>query len=333
MPTKPKIVIVSPPIPDEAKQLLAGAADVTYLEPDRAKVKAALKDADAFWTHFTFKTDEDLLEGTSVKVVNTATTGTDHIDKQFCAKRGIRVLCTAKDIGLLDTFTATSECGWMLMLACHRQFRDANEAASQGRWGERQNFQGIQLSRKTLGVLGLGRLGKMTAEFGKAFRMRVLGCDHHDIKIPGVVNVDFDTLLAESDAIALHIHMTKDNYHIINAETIAKMKPGVILVNTSRGDLIDEEALIDALKRKQIGAFGADVVHDEWRTDMAESPVVKYSRENHNVVLTPHIGGATNESVVDSRNFSAKKLVHYLQTGEELVWPTGAETWHAEKTD
>ena len=334
MPTRPRIVVVAPPLPDEAKKTLAGAADVTYLSPDRAKVKAALADADALWTHFDFKTDKDLLDaGPKLKVVNTATTGTDHIDKAECARRGIRVLCTAKDDGLLDTFTATAECGWMLMLACHRNFRTVTAKASAGNWQGSEQHQGEQLSRKTLGVLGLGRLGKMTVEFGKAFRMRVLGCDHLDINIPGVENVDFETLLRESDAISLHIHMTQENYHLFNADVFARMKPGAVLINTSRGDLVDEQALIAALDSGRLRAYGADVVHDEWRNDMSEQPLVKYSQTHDNVVLTPHIGGATRQSIEDSRLFSAAKLAHYLQTGEELVWPAGEATWHSEKTD
>ncbi|MBN2293198.1 MAG: hypothetical protein JXM70_12280, partial [Pirellulales bacterium] len=165
---------------------------------------------------------------------------------------------------------------------------------------------------------GVGRLGRMTVEMGKGFRMRVLGCDRVPFEIDGVERVDFDTLLRESDAISIHIHMEPENHHLFNRETFAKMKPGAILVNTSRGDIIDETALIECLESGRLAAFGADVVSDEWRDDMRESPLVKYAMTHDNVYITPHIGGCTYRSLVDARIFAARKLVHYLKTGEEL---------------
>src|SRR5262249_45005047 len=155
-----------------------------------------------------------------------------------------------------------------------------------------------------LGVLGVGRLGRMICEYGKAFRMRVLGCDLKPFDIPGVESVDFDTLLRKSDVISIHIHLRPDNYQLFNSEAFAKMKHGVILVNTSRGDIIDEQALLVALESGRLAAFGGDVLHDEWRTDMRESPVVRYAETHDNVVITPHMGGATEKSIWGARNFS-----------------------------
>ncbi|MFH0963630.1 MAG: NAD(P)-dependent oxidoreductase [Planctomycetota bacterium] len=178
---------------------------------------------------------------------------------------------------------------------------------------------GRQLSDETLGILGLGRLGKMVAGYGKAFHMRVLGCDLRSIRIPGVQRVDFNTLLRESDAVSIHVHMLPENYHLFNADAFARMKDKAILVNTSRGDIIDETALVEALESGKLAAFGADVLHDEWRSDMRESPVVRYAQTHDNVIVTPHLGGATGRSLWEAREFSARKLAHYLATGEELT--------------
>ena len=266
--------------------------------------------------------DADVLQAgrERLKVVNTCSTGTDHIDKPEAKRLGIRVLSITRDYALLDTFTATAECAWMLLLTCNRHFLRATAAAGKGRW-DSLSFLGTQLSQKTLGVLGVGRLGKMTVEFGKGFRMRVLGCDLLPFAIPGVERVDFDTLLAESDMISIHIHMTPENYHLFSAETFAKIKDGCVLVNTSRGDIIDEQALLAALDSGKLKAFGADVLHNEWREDMADSPVVQYAKTHDNVVITPHLGGCTTTSLVDARIFSARKLIHWLKTGEELCMP------------
>ena len=154
----------------------------------------------------------------------------------------------------------------------------------------------------------------MTVEYGKSFRMRVLGCDLKDITIPGVEKVDFETLLRESDCLSIHIHLTDENRNLFDGQVFAKMKDDAVLVNTSRGDIIDEQALLEALQSGKLAAFGADVLHDEWRADMRESPVVQYAQEHDNVVLTPHIGGCTDLSIRDARVFTAKKLASYLSS-------------------
>lgn len=305
----------------EALKILQDAVDLDYRPNDRALLPDIIGEYDAFWGHVNTKIDKEIFErATRLKVINAAATGTDHIDKEEAARRGIKVLSITRDYGLLDTFTATAECAWMLMLTCHRHFRAATRAVLEGKW-HGEGFYGQQLSQHTLGVLGVGRLGKMVVEYGKAFRMRVLGCDLKPFEIPGVERVDFDTLLSQSDAISIHIHMTPENYHLFNTETFARMKRGTILINTSRGDIIDEQALLDALESGRLAAFGADVLHNEWRENMGDSPVVQYAREHDNVVITPHIGGCTLKSLVDARVFSARKLVSYLETGEELNMP------------
>jgi len=321
MSARPKVLCTVPWLPEEAERILADAVDVDRPKADRRTLLSIIDRYEAFWCHFDQKADKELLDRAErLKVINTASTGTDHIDKAEAARRGIRVLCIAKDLALLDTFTATAECAWWLLISCCRHMRAAGRAAHAGHWRRGSEvYRGMQLSRHTLGVLGVGRLGKMVVEFAKAFRMRVIGCDLRPFDIPGVEQVDFETLLRQSDAITIHIHMTPDNYHLIDAEALAKMKDGAILINTSRGDIIDETALLAALESGRLGAFGADVLHDEWRADMTAQPVVRYAAKHDNVVLTPHIGGATIDSVVASRIFSARKLVYYLRTGEELT--------------
>jgi len=303
----------------EAVDILRAVGDVDCRDPDQAVLLDIIDQYDAVWVHTHVKTNREVLaRAKRLKVVNTASTGTDHIDKEEAARRGIRVLSITRDYALLDTFTATAECAWMLMLACHRHLRSAVRHVLEGGW-KLEQYSGRQLSERTLGVLGVGRLGKMTVEYGKAFRMRVLGCDKKPFDITGVEPVDFDTFLAQSDAVSIHIHMIPENYHLFNECTFARMKDGAVLVNTSRGDIIDEGALIAALESGRLAAFGADVIHNEWRKDVRESPVVQYAQDHDNVIITPHMGGATDTSIRDARIFAAKKLAHYLLTGDELT--------------
>jgi len=317
---RPKILcMVDLSLAPEALEIIREHADVDYLPQESHRLVELISDYDAFWGHIDLKVDKQVLNNAKrLKAINTSSTGTDHIDKDEAARRGIQILSIARDYRLLETFTATAECAWMLMLACHRKLRSATKSVLEGSW-ESKSYVGEQLSGRVLGVLGVGRLGKMTVEYGKAFGMKVLGCDLKPFSIPGVERVDFDTLLSASDAISIHIHMEKRNYHLFNDSTFAKMKDNIILVNTSRGDIIDESSLIKNLDSGKIAAFGADVIHDEWRNDISKSNLIQYAHNHENVVITPHIGGCTTKSIVDARIFSAKKLIHFLRTGEELT--------------
>ena len=230
-------------------------ADVDIEAPDRAKLLETAGQFDALWIHVQQRIDKEVFQqAPHLKVINTASTGTDHIDVEEAGRRGIRVLSITKDYGLLDKFTATAECAWILLLASCRHLRAANRYVLEGGW-DTSRFTGRQLSNMTLSVPGIGRLGKMVCNFGPAFRMRVLGCDLKPFDLPDVEQVDFDTLLASSVAIAIHVHMLRENYHLFNQHIFGRMKPGAVLVNTSRSDIIDETALLNALTMGPAGRF------------------------------------------------------------------------------
>ena len=309
---------VAPQGLDELKR----AARVDYVPSDRKVLLDGIGEYDAFWGHTELKIDREVLDrAVKLKVINTASTGTDHIDKEEAARRGIRVLSITTDYGLLEKFTATAECAWLLNLACLRHFRAATRHVLEGKWGARR-FSGKQLFDLTYGVLGVGRLGKMTCRYAKAFCNKTIGCDLKKFDVPGVEQVSFEQLLHEADVISIHIHMLPQNYHLFNCETFARMRDAAVLINTSRGDIIDESALIQALESGKLAAFGADVISNEWRENMADSPLVQYAQEHENVVITPHMGGASDTSLRLAKEFSAKKLARYLETGEELRMPT-----------
>jgi len=299
---------------------LREVANVDCFPPSREHLHEVVDQYDALWIHVDLRVDKEILDRAKrLRVINTASTGTDHIDVEAAHRRGIKVLSITRDYGLLNTFTATAECAWMLVMSCQRHFRAATAHALNGLWKGEQ-FCGRQLAGQTLGVLGIGRLGSMTCRFGTAFRMRVLGCDLKPFEFEGVEPADFPTLLRESDVISIHIHMTPDNYRLFGDDALNRMRPGSVLVNTSRGDIIDELAVIRALNSGKLSAFGADVVSDEWRKDMAGSPLIRYARDHENVIITPHIGGNTTTSLWRARQFSAVKLLHYLRTGKEKTW-------------
>lgn len=292
---------------------LPEVADVEWAPEDRQTLLDRIGDFDAYLATLHVRLDRQAIDrARRLKVVATPTTGLDHLDLDALKERGILLLSIKTEFGLLDQVTATAEMAWGLLLACVRKVPWAHGAAMRGQW-VRDRFRGHQLSGMTLGILGVGRLGKMTAAYGNAFRMRVLGCDRQRINAPGVRMVDFDTLLRDSDVISIHIHLTPDNRHFINRAAFEKMKRGVIIINTSRGGIIDEAAFLEALQSGKVGGAGLDVIEGEWRPDLADHPLIRYARENENVVIVPHLGGVTWESQRMSFIFTANKLAAELE--------------------
>ena len=153
----------------------------------------------------------------------------------------------------------------------------------------------------------------MMAGYGNGFGMKVLGCDLEEKNIAGVEQIALDELLAKSDVTSIHIHLTEENRGFVSNELLKKMKPGVVIINTSRGAIIDEDALIKNLESGYVGAAGLDVIHGEWDKNIYDHPLIKYARTHDNLVITPHIAGATVESIIGARVFLAKKLADYIR--------------------
>ena len=203
---------------------------------------------------------------------------------------------------------------WALLLATVRRLPWAFAAACEGRWA-RDEFRGHQISGQTLGILGYGRLGRMVAEYGKAFRMKVIACERQSVMpAPEVELVDFETLLRESDVLSIHVHLTEDNRGLIDREALAAMKQSAILINTSRGAIIDESALLEALQTGRLAGAGLDVIEGEWSTNLQEHPLIRYAREHQNLVISPHVGGVTYESQKMTLEYTVLKLKRYLES-------------------
>jgi len=297
----------------DALKVLHEIADVDYVEPKYDILLDCIEKYDAYFASAHIRADPKVLDRAKrLKVIATPSTGTDHIDVKFAKTKGIEVLDIAKDYDLLDTFSATAEMAFCLLLSLTRRLPWAFEAAKKGYWA-RQDFSGRQLLGKTLGILGYGRLGKMMADIGKGFKMKILACDIRSFSAPGVKQVDFSTLLSESDILSIHIHLNEANRGLISTETFSMMKQGIIIINTSRGAIINEEAFLDALESGKVSGAGLDVIHGEWESNLSEHPLIKYSQEHDNLIITPHIGGSTVESIVGAREFMAQKLADYIK--------------------
>jgi len=297
--------------------LLESLGRVCYVPATAETLSAALPRADAYYASMHVRiTGEMMAQAPRLRVIATPSTGLDHIDLESARGRGIVILSLKDDRELLDQITATAELAWALLLACARRFPEALDAVRAGVWA-RDAVRGRQVAYKTLGILGLGRLGTMVAQYGQAFRMRVLGCDLRPVSLPGVEQVGLDRLLQESDVLSIHIHLTEENRRLINRERLRSMKPGSILINTSRGAIIDEAALIEVLTKGPLAAAGLDVIEGEWRTDIAEHPLMLYARSHTNLIVMPHVGGVTYESQEMAYTATARKLLDWF--GEESL--------------
>jgi len=280
----------------------------------RKQLLEQIADYDAYVPCLRIVVDKDVLDRAKrLKVIASQATGTDHLDLKLIEQRGIQLFTLKYDRELLDNITTTAELAWGLLMCCARKLPECFDASRQGYWGRHQ-FAGIQLNGKTLGIVGVGRLGTMMVQYGNAFRMRVLGYDPHPkILPPGVQLVSsIEELLAQSDFVSLHVHLTDETRNLLNAERLAKMKPGASIINTSRGGLIDETALIREMESGRIAAAGLDIIDGEWLEDKYNHPLIAYSRRNPRLYITPHVGGTSPDAVRMTARHNFQKVVRYF---------------------
>jgi Phosphoglycerate dehydrogenase and related dehydrogenases len=242
---------------------------------------------------------EKIDQAPRLKVIASNTTGVPHIDVTYALNRGIRVVSLKEEIDFLGSITPTAEMTWALILGVTRRIPWSFQAVCSGEW-ERRNFGShAMLSRMTLGIVGLGRLGKMVARTADGFGMKVLYYDP-------TVTVDWkwvvkaaslNELVAQSDIVTVHIPMEDSNARLFDAARFAQFKEGAYFINTSRGEIVDSEALLEALLSRKLAGAAIDVLDGEFtpgfKHRVSEHLLVKYAGTHDNLLITPHIGGST----------------------------------------
>jgi D-3-phosphoglycerate dehydrogenase / 2-oxoglutarate reductase len=237
----------------------------------------------------------------SLKVISKHGSGTDTIDKPAAQARGIQVVAAAG-----ANAAAVAEQAMALLLACAKSVVSLNARMHAGHW-DKATHKSVELEGRTVGVIGLGAIGQRFARMADAMGMRVLSFDPYAKQLPTCVQVvDLETIWREADAISLHCPLTADNARFINARALAACKPGVILVNTARGGLIDEAALLDAIRTGQVASAGLDSFTVEPMT--APHPFHGEPR----ITLSPHIGGVTADAYVKMGVASAQNALAVL---------------------
>ena len=307
---KPK-VFVTRPLPAPALELLSSACEVRSHQEDTSMPVSQLaeecREAEGILVNSTRVSEEVLLAAPGLRAISNCGVGYDNIDVAACNRRRIPITNTA---GSLEETTA--DMAFTLLLATARRAIEADRYVREGRW-ERWQFglmHGLDVHHKTLGLIGFGGIGQPMARRGRGFSMRILYYARHRAaesieRELGAEYTALESLLRQSDFISLHVPLNPDTRHIINGKTLNLMKNTAVLVNTARGPVVDEEALVDALSTRKIAGAGLDVFEREphVHADLARMD---------NVVLAPHIGSATGETRLRMATLAVRNLIAML---------------------
>jgi glyoxylate reductase len=281
--------------------------------PTRRELLDLVRDADGLLCLLTEKIDKEVYDaGRKLRVVSTMSVGYDHVDVPEATKRGIYVCYTP---GVLTN--ATADFAWTLIMATSRRLVEGDKYVREGKWvipWAPDMLLGYEVYGATLGVVGIGRIGQAVIERSRGFKMKVLYYDvirRTDLeKELGIEYCEIDDLLKRSDIVTIHVPRSKETIGLINENNLKLMKPSAVVVNTSRGGIIDERGLYKALSNGWIFAAGLDV-HEKEPTPM-EDPLLKLP----NIIVAPHIASATHQSRSKMSEFAALNLVKVLK-GEE----------------
>ena len=304
-------VLVSDKLSETAVQIFRDRGIEVDFDPsigkDKDKLLSVIDQYDGLAIRSATKATEKIINAASnLKVIGRAGIGVDNIDRAAASKKGVIVMNTP-----FGNMITTAEHAIAMMFAVARQIPEASASTHAGKW-EKSKFMGVELTGKTLGVIGAGNIGGIVCERALGLKMKVVAYDpflsQERAEKLGVQKVELDELLARADFITLHVPKTEQTSNILNAEAIAKMKPGVRVINCARGGLVDEVALAEALKLGHVAGAAFDVFEVEPATD---SPLFNLP----NVVCTPHLGAATTEAQENVAVQVAEQMSDYLLTG------------------
>jgi len=240
---------------------------------------------------------DNLKNAKNLKIICTASTGTNHIDLDYCKKNNIKILSLKNEFNIINKISSTAELAFTLTLNSIRNILESVKHVKEGGW-DYTHFIGRQMNELNIGIIGYGRLGKIYAKYCIALGSSVVVYDPFikkikNNKINHVSNIK--KLLNISDIISLHIHADKRNIKFVNKKFLNEMKKNVCIINTSRGDVVNEKDVINFLNKNRQAKYYTDVLTDEF-IDHKKNLILRYSKKSDQVLITPHIGGMTKEA-------------------------------------
>jgi len=302
--SRPRLIVTGADLAQQALDLLTDF-DIVYAgkTPTEEQLVALCQQHDpvAFIVRYGAVGAKVMDAAPSLRVISKHGSGTDTIDKEAAKARGIEVRAA---VGA--NAAAVAEQALALLLACAKSVVDLDTRMHAGHW-DKATHKSIELHGRTIGLIGLGAIGQRFARMCDAMGMKVLGFDPFAKNLPDYIKpVDLDTIWRESDAISLHCPLTPENKQLLNASTLVQCKKGVIVVNTARGGLIDEAALLAAVQSGQVFAAGLD-------SFAVEPMTVPHAFHNvPGIVLSPHIGGVTSDAYINMGVGAARNVLDVL---------------------
>lgn len=288
-------------------ELLQSKGDVFFLEEgNKQEVRTLLlkENIDTILCNpnqQTYKIDKELLKNTNVTLINTCSTGMNHIDTQYCIENNIEIYSLTTDYQLINDLPSTSELAFGLMLSLLRKIPESKQHVSEYKW-DYTNFVGRQVKDLKIGIIGYGRLGKMMKKYCDAFGAKTYVYDPYiDIE-----QTSLEEIFTKCDVISLHVHVTDETKYMVSKKLLGLSKKGLYIINTSRGEIVNENDIVQALNNKLLG-YGTDVIENEF-DDITKSPIIKAMNKGENIIITPHIGGMTIEGQTKAYKWAINKL-------------------------
>lgn len=303
-----RILVIDRFSPEALHWLRDQGFQAVHLNPDSPELDSELGVADAVILRSRVKVDSGFLNrAPKTRLIVTATSGFDHLDLRELQRRGVRAAHTP-----MANVDSTAELTWTLALGCARRIRSLHNNVVTGDW-TRAAATGTELAGKTYAVVGYGRIGSRVLEIARAFRMRTIACDPYVdeslMKSQGVEPRTLEQAIEEADVLSLHVPRTASTAGLLTDPLFEKFKPSAILINSSRGEVIRERALLQALQNGKLRSVGLDVYEREPLPK--DHPLLSIP----NVILSPHAGAATPEAFEKSSWIAAKKVVTFQEDG------------------
>jgi D-3-phosphoglycerate dehydrogenase len=278
---------------DELSKRLSSWEDIEYLFTNPNKQNFVL--------------DEEVLGNSNIKVINTCSTGLNHIDMDYCERNNIEVLSLKEDFELINELPSTAELSFGLMMSLLRKIPEGFNSVKKGEW-DYEPFIGRQVKGLTIGIIGYGRLGKILVKLLSGWGVKILVNDPYvEVDDENCIRTTMSEIWKQSDVVFLHLHVTDITRTMVGDYFLSNMKRGSVLINTSRGELVDEGDIIKSITDGHLGGYGTDVISDEFG-NVSDSKLVKFSKENDNVIITPHVGGMTWEGQTKAYKWAMDKF-------------------------
>jgi D-3-phosphoglycerate dehydrogenase / 2-oxoglutarate reductase len=290
---------------------------------EKNKLKEILTNVDAWICSPspTYKIDKNiLLKAKKLKVIFTPSTGSTHIDKKYLKKKKIKLFTIQKN-KKIKKIKASSEFTFGLILSAFRNLVSGTQVVKSGNWRDQEQYiRGNELYKKTIGIIGFGRIGENVHNYSKAFGMKVIAYDPFKIKKLKKLKIyaNLNQLLNNADIVAVCVHLNNQTRLMCNDNFFKQMKKNSIFVNTSRGEIVKESSLIMALKSKKIKFAAADVIQNEQKIDLSKNKLIRYSKENNNLIITPHMAGLTYESEKLAATITFQNLNKFFKNNNKV---------------